>query len=173
MLKKLDRETIISELEKENGPSLLANNPHIDKNALLDDTATLFIQQGIGSALLVRLVKTRSLLIRLSSDPEILPAVRRYLDAESPKLRRNAARLLGQLSRSEDDAELLASRLITEPQRYVRPSIILSLGLIGGETAQKTLDAYSPIPPADETEIKHYDEECEALRLARVTAMRH
>ena len=173
MLKKLDRETIISELEKENGPSLLANNPHIDKNSLLDDTAALFIEQGIGSALLVRLVKTRSLLIRLSSDPEILPAVRRYLDAESPKLRRNAARLLGQLSRSEDDAELLASRLITEPQRYVRPSIILSLGLIGGETAQKTLDAYAPIPPADETEIKHYDEECEALRLARVTAMRH
>ena len=117
MLKKLDRETIISELEKENGPSLLANNPHIDKNSLLDDTAALFIEQGIGSALLVRLVKTRSLLIRLSSDPEILPAVRRYLDAESPKLRRNAARLLGQLSRSADDAELLASRLITEPQR--------------------------------------------------------
>ena len=79
MLKKLDRDTIISELEKENGPSLLANNPHIDKNALLDDTATLFIQQGIGSALLVRLVKTRSLRVTEAS-----PQCRKAIGSAQP-----------------------------------------------------------------------------------------
>lgn len=173
MLKKLDRETIKAELEKQNGPSLLANNPKIDKNALLDEAAALYIEEGIASALLVRLIKSRSYLLRLSVNPEILPAIRKHLVSSSPKLRRNSARLLGQLSRSEQDVQLLIDRLQTEEQRYVRPSLLLSIGAIGGEAAQAALDSYTPAPPADETELKHYDEECEALRLARVSAMAH
>lgn len=172
-LKRLTREQIMAELEKENGPSLLANNPHIDKEALLMETAYLFIEQGVGSALLVRLAKTRTYLIKLSTISEILPAVRKHLNSDSPKLRRNSARLLGQLSRSEEDVELLIDMLKTEQQRYVRPSVVLSLGLIGGEKAAKALADYTPQPPLDETEVKHYDEECEALRLARVTVMKH
>ncbi len=173
MLKKLDRETIKAELEKQNGPGLLANDPKLDKNALLDEAATLYIEEGIASALLVRLIKSRSYLIRLSANPDILPAIRKHLVSSSPKLRRNSARLIGQLSRSEQDAQLLIERLQSEEQRYVRPSLLLSLGSIGGEAAQAALDAYTPVPPADETELKHYDEECEALRLARVTALSH
>lgn len=173
MLKKLDRETIKAELEKQNGPALLANDPKIDKNALLDEAATLYIEEGIASALLVRLIKSRSYLIRLSANPDILPAVRKHLVSSSPKLRRNSARLIGQLSRSEQDAQLLIECLQSEEQRYVRPSLLLSLGSIGGEAAQAALDAYTPAPPADETELKHYNEECEALRLARVSAVAH
>ena len=173
MLKKLDRETIKAELEKQNGPALLANDPKIDRNALLDEAATLYIEEGIASALLVRLIKSRSYLIRLSANPDILPAVRKHLVSSSPKLRRNSARLIGQLSRSEQDAQLLIECLQSEEQRYVRPSLLLSLGSIGGEAAQAALNAYTPAPPADETELKHYDEECEALRLARVSAMTH
>lgn len=173
MLKKLDRETIRTELEKQNGPTLLANNPQIDKLALLDEAASLFIEEGVASALLVRLIKSRSFLIRLSANPDILPAVRKNLVSDSPKLRRNSARMLGQLSRGEQDALLLIERLKCEEQRYVRPSLLLALGTIGGESAQAALDAYIPVPPADDTELKHYDEETEALRLARVTAMKH
>ncbi len=173
MLKKPDRETIKTTLEKANGPSLLANDPRLDKFALLDETTKLFIEEGIGSALLIRLIKSRNLLIRLSSNPDILPAVRNGLSADSPKLRRNSARLIGQLTRSDEDAQLLIARLHIEEQRYVRPSLLLALGTIGGEQAQLALDAYQPVPPIDVSEEKHYEEELEALRLARVTAIKY
>lgn len=171
-MKKLTREMIKSILEKENGSVKLVNDPTIDKFALLDETAAMFIEEGIGSALLVRLLKSRSYMLRLSTNTEILSAIRRNLDNESPKLRRNAARMLGQISRAVEDAELLIERLKIEETRFVRPSLLLSLGAIGGEQAQMFLDSYVPDPPADGTETSHYEEEKEALRLARVTAMK-
>ncbi len=58
-MKRLDRETIKTELEKPNGSTLLANDPKIDKAALLDETAALYIEEGIGSSLLVRMLKSR------------------------------------------------------------------------------------------------------------------
>lgn len=172
-MKKLTKDEIIRELEKPNGSAELASNERIDKNALLRDTSELFIERGLGSALLVRLAKSKPLLIKISENAALTDAVRAALCHESPKLRRNAARLIGAFSRSEGDAELVAERLKVEETRFVRPSLLLALGSIGGEKAEAALNAYSPAPPADESEKKHYEEEVEALKLARAACMKH
>lgn len=172
-MKKLTKEEILKELEKPNGSAELASNERIDKNALLKDASELFIERGLGSALLVRLAKSKSLLIKMSENAALTDAVRAALCHESPKLRRNAARLIGAFSRSESDAELVIERLKDEETRFVRPSLLLALGSIGGETAEAALLAYSPAPPADESEKKHYEEEVEALKLARAACMKH
>lgn len=172
-MKKLTKEEILKALEKPNGSAELASNERIDKNALLKDTAELFIERGLGSALLVRLAKSKPLLIKMSENAALTDAVRTALCHESPKLRRNAARLIGAFSRSEGDAELITNRLRTEETRFVRPSLLLALGSIGGEKAEAALSAYSPAPPADESERKHYEEEVEALKLARAACMKH
>ncbi len=172
-MKKLTKEEILKALEKPNGSAELASNERIDKNALLKDASELFIEQGLGSALLVRLAKSKPLLIKMSENAALTDAVRTALCHESPKLRRNAARLIGAFSRSENDAELIINRLRTEETRFVRPSLLLALGSIGGEKAEAALSAYSPAPPADESEKKHYEEEVEALKLARAACMKH
>ena len=172
-MKKLTKEEILKELEKPNGSAELASNERIDKNALLKDTAELFIERGLGSALLVRLAKSKPLLIKMSDNAVLTAAVREALSNESPKLRRNAARLIGAFSRSETDALIVIERLKNEETRFVRPSLLLALGSIGGEKAETALASYTPAPPADESEKKHYDEEVEALKLARAACIKH
>ena len=172
-MKKLTKEEILRELEKPNGSAELASNERIDKNALLRDTSELFIEKGLGSALLVRLAKSKPLLIKMSENAALTDAVRGALCHESPKLRRNAARLIGAFSRSESDALLVIERLKVEETRFVRPSLLLALGSIGGEKAEAALASYTPAPPADESEKKHYEEEVEALKLARAACMKH
>ena len=172
-MKKLTKEEILRELEKPNGSAELASNERIDKNALLRDTSELFIEKGLGSALLVRLAKSKPLLIKMSENAALTDAVREALYHESPKLRRNAARLIGAFSRSESDALLVIERLKVEETRFVRPSLLLALGSIGGEKAEAALASYTPAPPADESEKKHYEEEVEALKLARAACMKH
>ena len=172
-MKKLTKDEIIRELEKPNGSAELAADSRIDKNALLRDTSELFIERGLGSALLVRLAKSKLLLIKMSENAAFTAAVRAALSNGSPKLRRNAARLIGAFSRFESDAVLVIERLKIEETRFVRPSLLLALGSIGGEKAEAALSAYSPAPPADESEKKHYEEEVEALKLARAACMKH
>ena len=172
-MKILSRKQLKQELEKPNGPMLLADDPNINKQLLLKEASALFIEEGLASALLVRLSKSRSLLLQMSMDAELLNAVRNALKNESAKLRRNAARLLGNLSRENSDAELLIDALNAETTRFVKPSMLLALGAIGGDAAQGFLDAYTVIPAADESEEKHYNEECEALKQARVSALKH
>ncbi|MBR5949005.1 MAG: methyltransferase [Clostridia bacterium] len=172
-MKKLTKEEILKALEKPNGSAELASNARIDKNALVRDASELFIEKGLGSALLVRLAKSKPLLIRMSENAALTDAVRDALSNESPKLRRNAARLIGAFSRSETDAALVIERLKVEETRFVRPSLLLALGSIGGESAEAALRAYTPAPPADESEKKHYEEEVEALKLARAACMKH
>lgn len=172
-MKKLTAEAIKKRLEEANGPERLASDNTIDKLALLEVAAKLFMEEGIGSALLVRLMKSRQYMLRLTANEDFLAAVRRETGSDSPKLRRNAARMLGQVSREEADVLLLIDMLAKEDTRFVIPTILLSIGSIGGERAQAFLDAYTPTPPADETESKHYENEIEALKLARVTAMKH
>lgn len=172
-MKKLTAETIKKCLEEANGSERLASDNTIDKIALLEETAKLFMEEGIGSALLVRLMKSRQYMLRLTANGEFLAAVRRETGSDSPKLRRNAARMLGQVSREREDALLLIDMLKKEDTRFVIPTILLSIGSVGGEEAQAFLDGYTPAQPADETEQKHYENEIEALKLARVTAMKH
>lgn len=172
-MRRLTRDRIKYELEQPNGSAALAGDPGIDKIALCDETLAMFLEEGIGSSLLARLAKSRTYMLRMSMNSELIPTVRNALASENPKLRRNSARLLGLISKDEADTQLLARSLFTEDTRFVRPSLLLALGAIGGPGAQAVLDAYEPAPPADETEQKHYDDECEALKLARVTAMKH
>ncbi len=63
------------------------------------------------------------------------------LKHSSPKVRKNSARLIGRIG-SEKDIEVLASSLSKEVQRYVVPSLILSIGKIGGENAEQILRSY-------------------------------
>ena len=173
-MKKLTSEEIKRELEKPNGAALLAEDARLDKLALADAAAELFIAEGVASALLVRLAKSRALLLRMSENPQLLERIREALsDEASPKLRRNSARLLGALSRAPEDAERVIGRLETEDTRFVRPSLLLALGAIGGEEAEAALQEYVPAPPADETERKHFEEETEALKQARAACMKH
>ncbi len=54
------------------------------------------LRKNIGSALMIRLAKSRAMLLRMSGNPALLPAMRKALASDaSPKLRRNAARLIG------------------------------------------------------------------------------
>lgn len=89
----------------------------------------------------------------------------RALRAESPKLRKNAARLLGALCR-ETDSAMLIETLEKETVRMARPSILLALGSCGGDAARRFLSGYE-VPPALETsEQKHEKEEHDALAAA-------
>ena len=172
-MKILSRKQIKQELEKPNGPMLLAEDPNINKNLLMKEASALFIEEGLASALLVRLSKSRSLLLEMSTDTALLNAIRMALKNDSAKLRRNAARLLGNLSRENSDAELLIDALNKEDTRFVRPSMLLALGAVGGDEAQEFLSSYKVSPAADESEIKHYNEESEALKQAKAAAVKH
>lgn len=85
------------------------------------------------------------------------------IKSEQPKVRKNAARLMGALG-DKNFAEPLKTALFAEDTRYVRPSVILALGAI----APQALDGYEVQPPADEGESKHYEAELEALRTVRM-----
>jgi SAM-dependent methyltransferase len=116
-----------------------------------------------------------SYLAKLAKRQESRDAINRFfadrsalygaLGSELPKLRKNAARLLGALS-FEKDAAALASALLSEQTRFVRPSIILALGSAGGEEAKKALQSHNIPPVSDETEAKHFAEESDALKTA-------
>ena len=95
-MKRLTRSEIKAELEKPNGSAEIMNDSTIDKISLCDETTAMFIEENIGSALMIRLAKSRAMLLRMSGNPALLPAVRKALASDtSPKLRRNAARLIG------------------------------------------------------------------------------
>lgn len=87
------------------------------------------------------------------------------IKSDDPKMRKNAARLMGALQQ-ERDASVLIEALKAETQRYARASIILSIGAVGGDEAISFLEGYEVAPAADETENKHVSEEREALRVA-------
>lgn len=88
------------------------------------------------------------------------------LCSETPKMRKNMARLLGQLGRGKDTS-LLIEALRAESVRMVRPSFILALGAQKTAEAAAFLEQYRVEPAADRSEQKHEAEEAEALRVAR------
>ena len=88
------------------------------------------------------------------------------LDAGEPKVRKNAARLLGALMHAED-APALCGALQREQTRFPVPSILLALGSVGGDAAKAALDAYVAPRPQDETEEKHCREIADALKKAK------
>lgn len=163
-MKKLTNEEIIQYLGEPNGAVKLTQM-NVDQDDLFGKARDLFVSRGLASALLIRLANKKQYLIRLSEDEEFLAALDARLSGDNAKLRRNAARLAGALKR-EDMAEDLIAALDNETQRFARPSMLLALGSIGGEKSEAYLKNYTPAPPADETEEKHFEEEKEALTTA-------
>lgn len=116
-----------------------------------------------------------SYLAKLAKSPANRDAINQYfadrsalyaaLHADLPKLRKNAARLLGALCYQKDALELI-SALQKEDTRFVRPSLLLALGSVGGPEAKKALESHNVLPAADETEEKHFQEESAALKTA-------
>ena len=110
-------------------------------------------------------------------------AARRYIDDAfprdrlyaalahaDPKARKNAARLIGALENRKDAPQLITA-LEAETTRFVRPSMLLALGALGGKVARTYLETL-PEPVADTPEEeKHAREEAEALRRARARLM--
>ena len=110
--------------------------------------------------------KTRAARERIDGACSDRAALYRCLSADEPKLRKNAARLLGALGRGRD-AAALAAALAAERRLFVVPSILLALGRCGGSTAQSAVAAYAPPRPRDETEEKHVREIQCALEKAK------
>lgn len=102
--------------------------------------------------------------MRLSKDRAPLHAA---LKDEASKMRKNAARLCGALANPEDEQALIDA-LAAEDTRYVRPSLILALGAVGGEKATQTLMNYT----VEEGDPKHISAEKEALMLARAKCVK-
>ncbi|MBQ1519983.1 MAG: HEAT repeat domain-containing protein, partial [Clostridia bacterium] len=164
-MKKLTKEEIESILAEPNGALKLAGM-NVDQDALLDSAKEMFIEGGAASALLLRLVNKKQYVIKLREDGAFSAALEARLSSDSPKLRRNCARLIGKLG-LDGMTDALTAALEREDQRFVRPSIILALGELGGEKAKEALENHAVPPAADETERKHFLEETEALELAK------
>lgn len=164
-MKKLTREQIKAALNEPNGAALLAG-PGLDQRELCIQSMALFIDEGEGSALLARLAQSKQLVGLMKADGEFCSAVFNALKSEKPKLRRNAARLIGALGGADAAAAALIEALDCETQLFVRPSLILALGAVGGGLAHARLMAHTVPEPLDESQRKHRVEESEALKTA-------
>ena len=92
-------------------------------------------------------------------------ALRNALLSNQPKLRKNAAVLMGQL-KVPSDVKYLKQALSVEDTRFVRPSMLLSLGSIGGDEAKAALVSYTVQPANSEDEKVHFEAETEAYKTA-------
>ncbi|MFR7852754.1 MAG: HEAT repeat domain-containing protein [Christensenellales bacterium] len=90
-------------------------------------------------------------------------ALRNALLSNQPKLRKNAAVLMGQL-KVPSDVKYLKQALSVEDTRFVRPSMLLSLGSIGGDETKAALASYT-IQPANSGE-RHFEADTEADKSA-------
>lgn len=147
-------------MEQPNGPEKLM----VDADAAFDTAWELYLSGfAPAGAFLARCVKKAALRAR-AKDKLVFDGERFFgaLMSENPKLRKNAARLAGEMQLGEA-VPALVDALNAEPQRFVRPSLILALGKIGGEAAHAALRSYNVCEPKDESEKKHFEEEREAL----------
>ena len=89
----------------------------------------------------------------------------RLLGSDDAKMRKNIARLMGQLL-VPSDVLPLAEALEHESKRMVIPSMILALGALKTPQAITALHAYQVKPAQDASEEKHVQAELEALKTA-------
>ncbi|GAB4202469.1 MAG: hypothetical protein OHK0022_25730 [Roseiflexaceae bacterium] len=87
------------------------------------------------------------------ADPVVGAALLRALADPDAKVRKNSAVALGKQA-DPASAAGLAARLDAEPMDYVRPSLILALGRIGGAEARAALAAWQPHTPEDERALR-------------------
>ncbi len=88
-----------------------------------------------------------------------------FLQHTDAKTRKNAAILLGQLGRRETVAAL-SDALTAESQQFVRPSLILALGAIGGTAAREALQAL-PVPEGEDKN-QHAERDARQKALSRL-----
>ena len=136
-MRKLTKEEITAKLAEPNGAEKLVLM-NVDPDDLLKKAAEMFAADGAASALLLRLVNKKQYAIKLRENGEFVSAVIKNLSSESPKLRRNCARLIGAM-KLEAETELMRA-LDNEEQRFVRPSMVLALGSLGTEKAREYLE---------------------------------
>ncbi|HEU4326867.1 MAG TPA: HEAT repeat domain-containing protein [Roseiflexaceae bacterium] len=86
-------------------------------------------------------------------DPAVGPALLRTLADPDAKVRKNSAVALGKQADPTSVAGLV-ERLDAEPMDYVRPSLILALGRIGGAEVRAALAATRPRTPEDERALR-------------------
>lgn len=169
-MQKLTKEETAALLARPNGPEKLAECAP----AAFEAAWALFLEDGSAPAcaFLCRLAKRReyreAMAALLADDRAPL---RSALAADMPKLRKNAARLSGELGNAAD-APFIVAALQKETQRFVRPSQLLALGSLGGEETEAFLRAYTVPAPADAAEARHAREEQEALEAARKRFLR-
>ncbi|MCE5235698.1 MAG: methyltransferase [Eubacteriales bacterium] len=160
----LSREIVKRLLEQPNGPEKLMD----DADTAFDAAWALYLEGfAPAGAFLARCAKKAAFRARM--EDRLLferEDFLKTLSSENPKMRKNAARLMGEL-RISGAAELIVAALEKEPQRFVRPSLILALGKTGGAAAETALKAYEVPGAKDETEKKHFEEELTALFTAR------
>lgn len=88
------------------------------------------------------------------------------LTSDDAKTRKNAAIALGQIGRRESAAALCRA-LAAESQQFVRPSLILALGAVGGAEARDAVQALALPAPTDKNAMAERDAIQKALsRLA-------
>ncbi len=159
-MEPLSQEETARLLLEPNGPERLMERAE----AAFDAAWELYLSGSASAgAFLVRCAKKDVFRARMAN--RLLFERARFFDAlqsENPKLRKNAARLMGELQMA-GSAEALLAALKKETQRFVRPSLLLALGKTGGEEAKAALAAYTVPAAENETEKKHFDEEQEAL----------
>lgn len=164
MMQKLSEAQVKGILQQPNGSEKL----FAQADAAFDAAYSLF-ENGDSQALsfLCRCAKRTSFVeeiearLFLSRD-----ALASALASSNPKMRKNAARLMGALE-NPHDAPALIKALNDEKARMVIPSLILALGAIGTDESKAALAAYNLMPPANDGEQRHYREESEALTAAR------
>jgi 23S rRNA G2445 N2-methylase RlmL len=80
--------------------------------------------------------------------PEIVKVIITAFEDDDPKVRRNAAIALGDL-RNPEGVPAMMEALTREPFEWVRPSMILALGQIGGDTCVEALAKIEAKTPAE------------------------
>lgn len=161
-MKSLTKEQARRFLAQPNGPEKL-----LQRGAGEFDICCALFEEGYApaAAYLCRCAKGKELRRRIEAALGDRHALYAALNGESPKLRKNAARLCGQLGRREDAKELIAA-LGREQTRFVRPSMLLALGALGGDEAEACLKAYTVPPARSEEEKPHAAAEERALSTA-------
>lgn len=159
----ITKQEVRAALDKPNGTELLLRS---DEN-VLPYAYELFRDEGHAAAAGYLAAASRRLGVKkkLLSLPELEGDLAAALQKDKPKLRKNAARLIGALG-LDSLAPALADALRNEATAFVRPSIILALGALNCEEARLALEAYTPPEAPSAEEETHRQAELDALMKA-------
>lgn len=162
----MNKETVQQRLSMPNGSEQLM----INASVAFDAAWELFIEGfAPAGAFLCRCAKKKEYAQRIQAKLNPDRTTLSYaLRSENAKLRKNAARLMGQLQ-DPADAQPLIEALGCEATLFVLPSIILALGTIGTNEAKQALEQYQEAAKTQNSasvQDKHAHTEQEALRVA-------